>query len=80
MLTLYEPKYEDLWFRQMMLADEDTTHGAGQFPLGKINGVAGTIAGLLTLMASGITCISKTKMVSLLAKLPITMMPKCSRK
>jgi len=24
MLTLYEPKYEDLWFRQMMLADEDT--------------------------------------------------------
>ena len=83
MLTLYEPKYEDLWFRQMMLADEDTmsyTHGAGQFPLGKINGVAGTIAGLLTLMASGITGISKTKMVSLLAKLPITMMPKCSRK
>ena len=24
MITLYEPKYEDLWFRQMMLADEDT--------------------------------------------------------
>ena len=24
MLTLYEPKYEDLWFRQMMPADEDT--------------------------------------------------------
>ncbi len=24
MLTLYEPKYEDLWFRQMMLADEET--------------------------------------------------------
>lgn len=24
MLTLYEPKYEDMWFRQMMLADEDT--------------------------------------------------------
>ena len=24
MLTLYEPNYEDLWFRQMMLADEDT--------------------------------------------------------
>ena len=24
MLTLYKPKYEDLWFRQMMLADEDT--------------------------------------------------------
>ncbi len=24
MLALYEPKYEDLWFRQMMLADEDT--------------------------------------------------------
>ncbi len=24
MLTLYEPKYEDLWFRQMMLEDEDT--------------------------------------------------------
>ena len=24
MLTLYEPKYEDLWFRQMILADEDT--------------------------------------------------------
>ncbi len=24
MLTLYEPKYEDLWFRQMMLSDEDT--------------------------------------------------------
>lgn len=23
-LALYEPKYEDLWFRQMMLADEDT--------------------------------------------------------
>ncbi len=24
MLTLYEPKYEDLWFRQMLLADEET--------------------------------------------------------
>lgn len=24
MLALYEPEYEDLWFRQMMLADEDT--------------------------------------------------------
>ena len=24
MLTLYEPKYEDLWFRQMMLTDEET--------------------------------------------------------
>ena len=24
MLTLYEPKYEDLWVRQMMLADEET--------------------------------------------------------
>ena len=24
MLTLYEPKYEDLWFRQRMLADEET--------------------------------------------------------
>lgn len=24
MLTLYKPEYEDLWFRQMMLADEDT--------------------------------------------------------
>ena len=24
MLALYEPKYEDLWFRQIMLADEDT--------------------------------------------------------
>ncbi len=24
MLALYEPKYEGLWFRQMMLADEDT--------------------------------------------------------
>lgn len=24
MLTLYEPRYEDLWFRQMMLADEET--------------------------------------------------------
>ena len=24
MLTLYEPQYEDLWFRKMMLADEDT--------------------------------------------------------
>lgn len=24
MLILYEPKYEDLWFRQMMLADEET--------------------------------------------------------
>ena len=24
MLTLYKPIYEDLWFRQMMLADEDT--------------------------------------------------------
>lgn len=24
MLTLYKPMYEDLWFRQMMLADEDT--------------------------------------------------------
>ncbi len=24
MLTVYEPKYEDLWFRQMMMADEET--------------------------------------------------------
>lgn len=24
MLTLYKPTYEELWFRQMMLADEDT--------------------------------------------------------
>ena len=24
MLTLYKPTYEDLWFRQMMLADEET--------------------------------------------------------
>ena len=24
MLTLYTPKYEDLWFRQTMMADEDT--------------------------------------------------------
>ncbi len=24
MLTIYEPKYEDLWFRQQMLADEET--------------------------------------------------------
>ena len=24
MLMLYEPKYEDLWFRQTMLADEET--------------------------------------------------------
>ncbi len=24
MLTLYKPKFEDLWFRQMMLSDEDT--------------------------------------------------------
>ena len=24
MLTLYEPKYEDLWFRQMLLCDEET--------------------------------------------------------
>lgn len=24
MLTLYKPEYEDLWFRQTMLADEDT--------------------------------------------------------
>ena len=24
MLTLYEPAFEDLWFRQMMLADEET--------------------------------------------------------
>ena len=24
MLTLYEPRYEDLWFRQRMLADEET--------------------------------------------------------
>ncbi|MBR5109826.1 MAG: GNAT family N-acetyltransferase [Clostridia bacterium] len=24
MLTLYEPKYEDLWFRQAMLADQET--------------------------------------------------------
>ena len=23
-LTLYKPEYEDLWFRQMMLSDEDT--------------------------------------------------------
>ena len=39
-----------------------------------------SIVTVTTLMASGITGISKTKMVSLLAKLPITMMPKCSRK
>ena len=83
MLTLYEPKYEDLWFRQMMLADEDTmsyNHAwGGTIPFGE-DKWRGWIAGLLTLMASGITGISKTKMVSLLAKLPITMMPKCSRK
>lgn len=24
MLSLYEPKYDDLWFRQMMLTDEET--------------------------------------------------------
>ena len=24
LLTIYEPKYEDLWFRQEMLADEAT--------------------------------------------------------
>ncbi len=24
MLTIYEPKHEDLWFRQQMLADEET--------------------------------------------------------
>ena len=24
MLTLYKPRFEDLWFRRMMLADEDT--------------------------------------------------------
>ncbi len=24
MLTIYEPKYEDLWFRQRMMADEET--------------------------------------------------------
>ncbi|MBQ8087638.1 MAG: GNAT family N-acetyltransferase [Clostridia bacterium] len=24
MLTIYEPKYEDLWFRQMMMNDEET--------------------------------------------------------
>lgn len=24
MLTIYQPRYEDLWFRQMMLADEET--------------------------------------------------------
>ena len=24
MLTLYAPKLEDLWFRQMMLSDEET--------------------------------------------------------
>ena len=24
MLTIYKPKFEDLWFRQMMLADEET--------------------------------------------------------
>ena len=24
MLTLYKPQFEDLWFRRMMLADEDT--------------------------------------------------------
>lgn len=39
MLTLYEPNYEDLWFRQMMLADEDTmsyNHAwGGTIPFGK---------------------------------------------
>ena len=24
MLTLYEPKYKDLWFRRMMMSDEET--------------------------------------------------------
>ena len=24
MLTIYQPRYEDLWFRRMMLADEET--------------------------------------------------------
>ena len=24
MLTIYQPRYKDLWFRQMMLADEET--------------------------------------------------------
>lgn len=24
MITVYEPRYEDLWFRQMLLADEET--------------------------------------------------------
>ena len=40
-LALYEPKYEGLWFRQMMLADEipcpTIVHGVGQFPGRKIN-------------------------------------------
>ncbi len=46
MLTLYEPKYEDLWFRKMMLADEDTmsyNHAWG-----------GTIIGSLATRTSGI--------------------------
>ena len=84
MLTLYEPKYEDLWFRQMMLADEDTmayNHAwGGTIPFGEDKWRGWYDCWIADPDASGITGISKTKMISLLAKLPITMMPKCSRK
>lgn len=58
MLTLYEPKYEDLWFRQMMLADEDTmsyNHAwGGTIPWPEDKWSAGTIIGSLATRTSGI--------------------------
>ena len=58
MLTLYEPKYEDLWFRQMMLADEETMsykHGVVRYHGLKKNGWTGMIIGLQTPTVNDIT-------------------------
>lgn len=84
MLTLYEPKYEDLWFRQMMLADEDTmsyNHAwDGTIPFGEDKWRGWYDCWIADPDGKRYYRYLKTKMVSLLAKLPITMMPKCSRK
>ena len=49
-ITLYTPSLEDLWFRQKMMADEETMHitmpGEEQFPFQKKCGMAGMIFGL----------------------------------
>ena len=49
-ITLYTPSLEDLWFRQKMMADEETMsynmHGEVQFLSQKRLGMAGMIFGL----------------------------------